>query len=508
MAPALIEDMAIAVLVHPSTPRPFDTSTRLRRLLLKTGASLGLLAAINATVLTPAAAAVGDDMQQFFDDAGVRANVTGPTAFQGQSAGYYSGGNVWTRFPQKSIQPFNLQLPSARAGCGGIDLFAGSFSFINTAELVAMLKATANNAVGFAFQLAIDAISPQVSGVIKDMSQKMQQINQMNISSCETAQGLVGGLWPRMDQTRATICEAVGNSGGLFSDWAASRQGCNNGDKRDETIKANTNPEMAAQLVGEPHNFTWDILNKSPQFAGYDQEFKELVMTIMGTVITTPSPDKTKGTIINRYGPGDDSILEALLDGTASGKKVDILKCVDTPCLQVVMQTLSISQTQAIRPRVLRLIQSMATAVQNDTEIGAAEKTLLNVASLPLYKIIAVQVAARGAAVANTEVDQLAEITAIDLLQAILNDILGKFDMAKVGLVKADEASAATWISQIQGVRAKFAQREVRNASRVQAITNIIDRTMSLESTLQNSMTPGMSAALNFSRGLNAQGIN
>jgi conjugative transfer pilus assembly protein TraH len=477
------------------------------RALLRGGRILGLVAALNAAVPTPAAANVGSEMQTFFDDAGVRANVTGPTAFEGQSAGYYSGGNVWTRFPQKSIQPFNLQLPSARAGCGGIDLFAGSFSFINTAELVAMLKATANNAIGFAFQLAIDAISPQISGVIKDMSQKMQQINQMNISSCETAQGLVGGLWPKMDTTRATICEAVGNSQGLFSDWAASRQGCNNGDKRDETIAANTNTEMQAQLVGEPHNFTWDILSKSDQFAGYDDEFKEMVMTIIGTVVTKPSADKTKGTIIQKFGPGDDSIIEALLDGTTGGSPVKILKCNDAGCLDVGTQTLSITAAQAIRPRVRKLILDMATAVKNDTPIGAAEKTLLNVASLPLYKILAVQAASHSNAVGTGEIDTLAEITAIDLIQAIMNDVLGKFDMAKVSLVKADEASAAAWAAQVQGVRAKFAQREVRNSARVEVTMRVIDRTVALESTLQNSMSPGMSAALNFSRGLNAQGI-
>ena len=476
------------------------------RALFRSGTVLGLVAASNAAVLTPAAANVGSEMQTFFDEAGVRANVTGPTAFEGQSAGYYSGGNVWTRFPQKSIQPFNLQLPSARAGCGGIDLFAGSFSFINTAELVAMLKATANNAIGFAFQLAIDAISPQISGVIKDMSQKMQQINQMNISSCETAQGLVGGLWPKMDATRATICEAVGNSQGLFSDWAASRQGCNNGDKRDATIAANTNTEMQAQLVGEPHNFTWDILSKSAQFAGYDDEFKEMVMTIIGTVVTKPSPDKTKGTIIQKHGPGDDSIVEALLDGTA-GNPVQILKCNDAACLDVGTQPLSITPAQAIRPRVRELILGMAAAVKNDTPINAAQKTLLNVASLPLYKILAVQAASHSNAVGTGEIDTLAEITAIDLIQAIMNDVLGKFDMAKVSLVKADEASAAAWAAQVQGVRAKFAQREVRNSARVEVTMRVIDRTVALESTLQNSMSPGMSAALNFSRGLNAQGI-
>ncbi|MBX9777781.1 MAG: conjugal transfer protein TraH [Xanthobacteraceae bacterium] len=479
----------------------------LRRRLGRTAATLGLVAAFNASILAPASADVGQDMQTYFDDAGIRANITGPTAFQGQSAGYYSGGNVWTRFPQKSIQPFSLQLPHARAGCGGIDLFAGSFSFINTAELVAMLKATANNAIGFAFQLAIEAISPQISGVIKDMSQKLQQINQMNISSCETAQGLVGGLWPKMETTRSTICESIGNSQGIFSDWAASRQGCNNGDKRDQTIASNTNQEMKDQLVGEPHNFTWDILKKSPQFQGYDDQFREMVMTIMGTVVTKPSTDKTKGTIIQKFGPGDDSIIEALLDGTQGGGTVKILKCNDTDCLDVGTQTLTISQAQAIRPRVKALIASMANAVKTDTAIGAAEKTLLNVASLPLYKILAVEAAARTDVVQTGEIDTLAEITAIDLLQAIMNDVMGKFDMAKVSLVKADEASAAAWAAQVQGVRAKFAQREVRNSQRVEVTMRVIDRTIALESTLQNGMSAGMSAALNFSRGLNAQGL-
>lgn len=230
-------------------------------------------------------------------------------------------------------------------------------------------------------------------------------------------------------------------------------------------------------------------------------------MTIIGTVVTRPSADKTKGTIIQKFGPGDDSIVEALLDGTSGGSAVKILKCNDAACLDVGTQTLSIGAAQAIRPRVRKLIVDMANAVQNDTPIGPAEKTLLNVASLPLYKILAVQVASHASVVATGEIDTLAEITAIDLLQAIMNDVLGKFDMAKVSLVKADEASAASWATQVQGVRAKFAQREVRNSARVEVTMRIIDRTVALESTLQNSMSPGMSAALAFSRGLNAQGI-
>src|SRR3546814_15608819 len=90
-------------------------------------------------------------MDRFMEDMGAAANVTGPSAFEGQSAGYYSLGNVWTRFQQKTTNIANLQLPRARAGCGGIDLFAGSLYFITVSELFALLKAIANNAAGLAF---------------------------------------------------------------------------------------------------------------------------------------------------------------------------------------------------------------------------------------------------------------------------------------------------------------------------------------------------------------------
>jgi conjugative transfer pilus assembly protein TraH len=405
------------------------------------------------------------------------------------------------------VQPFNLQLPHARAGCGGIDLFAGSFSFINSAELVAMLKAVANNAVGFAFKLAIDSISPQISKVMEELAQKAEKLNQMNISSCETAQALVGGLWPKMESTRSTICESIGNSQGLFSDWAATRQGCNNGGKRDATIAANTNPAMADQLIGEPHNYTWDILKKSSQFSGFDQDFKELVMTLVGTIITQPSTDPAIGGKVAMIGAADDSVVQALLDGTQNGVAVKILRC-DTPdaCLNPTLQPLVVQSAAAIRPRVRQLIQNMAVAIRANSVIGNNEKALLNVASIPLYKVLAVQ-AASHVAVGADEIDTIAEITSIDIVQAMLQNLLDSFAQSKTSLVKADEHTAAMWQQSIAEARQRIANRGVAISQRVEVTMRVIDRSMMLESTLQNSMTPGMTAALNFGRGLNAQGI-
>ena len=136
-------------------------------------AQASMILALGGLVATPAMADVQGEMNSYFNKSGAAANVTGPTAFQGQSAGYYSGGSLWSRFPQKSINPVSVALPSARGGCGGIDLFAGSFSFINADEIVAMLKATANNAIGFAFQLCDDLLDvcSTVDAVGKDVGQ-------------------------------------------------------------------------------------------------------------------------------------------------------------------------------------------------------------------------------------------------------------------------------------------------------------------------------------------------
>ena len=250
--------------------------------------ALGLVSGIAVAVASPltAHAGVEGEMQNFMSEMGASANVTGPTAYEGQSAGYYSAGSMWARFPQRSIQPFNLQLPHARAGCGGIDLFAGSFSFINTAELVAMLKATANNALGFAFKLAIDTISPEIGKVMDELAQKVQQMNQMNISSCETAQALVGGLWPTSDTASSVICEAIANSQGAVADWAKARQQCNNGGQREALKGANSDPDMKEQ-AGMPNNYTWEALGK--KYGGFDTQFREFLMTLVGTVIYDPA---------------------------------------------------------------------------------------------------------------------------------------------------------------------------------------------------------------------------
>src|SRR3546814_7530183 len=69
------------------------------------------------------------------------------------------------------------------------------------------------------------------------------------------------------------------------------------------------------------------------------------------------------------------------------------------------------------------LIQSMSDKVRSNAALTTEEKNLLGVASIPLYKVVAVQ-AASGFNLSPGELNSLAEVTAIDLLNSIVQRML------------------------------------------------------------------------------------
>ncbi len=88
-----------------------------------------------------------------------------------------------------------MTLPDINAGCGGIDAYLGSFSFINSEQLQRFVKQIMSNAAGYFFDLALQTTVPEIK-TAKDFLQKMaSDINSMNLSSCQAAQGIIGGLF-------------------------------------------------------------------------------------------------------------------------------------------------------------------------------------------------------------------------------------------------------------------------------------------------------------------------
>lgn len=475
---------------------------RVRRLA---STSLACLAAASLAA-SPALASVEGEMNSFFNSAGAASNVTGPTAFDGQSAGYYSGGSLWTRFPTRAINPVNLQLPRASGGCGGIDLFGGSFSFINTDEIVATLKATANNAIGFAFQLAIDSISAQIGGVMKDMSHKIQQMNEFNMNSCQFAQEAVGALWPKMDGASQTICQNLGRSSGLFSDEAKARHSCQEQSERTRATGSSTDPQ--AELI-KSKNYTWNAL-MSKSATKPSVEYGGWLMTMVGTIIYTAPRSESEPGSFRFIAPASWDTYTALLDGT-SVAPAQIYRCGgggDDPygCLTPTPASLTVGPNTAYKNRVKAMMQSMSRKIRLNDTLSADEINLLGMSSIPLYKILVVNEASHFG-LGSGDLDSLSEIVAVDVLMANIDRMLDDVARSQVGFDAPEQANFNQWRQQVQDVRGNLSRKSQELSGKLSNTYRIVERSQMLEATLKNTMSPQMSASLRFGRGLSAQGI-
>ena len=89
------------------------------------------LAGVMALSLSVSAPAdVAGDLEDFWARTGGGVNLSKPTAFEGQRAGHATMGSLYLRTQNRSSGVASVQLPSVRAGCGGIDIFSEARSKI------------------------------------------------------------------------------------------------------------------------------------------------------------------------------------------------------------------------------------------------------------------------------------------------------------------------------------------------------------------------------------------
>lgn len=146
-----------------------------------------IAAAVALTMaITPAQASLQDALDGMF-----MSNVTSAGAYNSQTRGGFVGGGAALRTPVRNINLAAFDPPRFSAGCGGIDLYGGSFTFINADQLTALFRQIASNAVGAAFKLAIDAINPQLGKIMEDFQNKLQSLNSMFKNTCAISSQIV-----------------------------------------------------------------------------------------------------------------------------------------------------------------------------------------------------------------------------------------------------------------------------------------------------------------------------
>jgi len=386
------------------------------------------------------------------------ANVTTPGVYEGQTARYTTLGGISTRAP--ITQPFNfinVQTPKFSAGCGGIDFYSGGFSAINADQFVQNLRSIGQNAQSLAFMLAIQIVSPQLSGVMEDINSWAQKLNSLNMDSCEAATQLVGGTMDFFGAKEGNC--TVKRMQDFGEDWSTANYNCTTGGEIKNTEASGTSPNEITFAKG---NLAWSVLMQDPFFS-VDLEFAEMILNITGTIIIADSNAADDGESNIRFiDPTIDAngmftergqnIYTAMLMGNEATVNIQYYRCNENRnsdqdgCTRMTNNLQSLAPGwQGLKARVRNEIVDIVNKIYDDQPLTATQLGIISSTRIPLYKYLASTAAyfPRGfnvGSVTNDYTDLIAEDILLRNLSAVIEKARQSISSMPNNMGASDEA--------------------------------------------------------------------
>jgi conjugative transfer pilus assembly protein TraH len=332
-----------------------------------------LLAAIASLTLcdTPAQAG-GDWVNDWFD----QATTTAPGRYQSQQRGYYTAGGFDARLRMGNDYLLSVQPPSIKVGCGGIDLMAGSLSYLNPEYVVQKMERILQSAPAFAFDLAMQEFCKPCTASLQFLEHTADTLNGLQLNDCEATRKLATAIvepqtiGPEL-QGLADSAQAIGN--GLSDSWEKFQT--------DTRAGNGSSPTPATDAVqGCPAEFTkifthGSVMQNTASLVGLDS-YAPLMRGLIGDVVVNFNA------ATNNYGfsyltacPGNDSVTgEDFASGSVAVEDATG-KCTQ-PGFTSVVSTVDTK------------LNGIATALKAGTPLNAAQQSFISQAPIPLYLVL------------------------------------------------------------------------------------------------------------------------
>lgn len=313
-----------------------------------------------------------------------------PQIYQSQRRSGFASGTLRLRAPISTYQVVNLSPPSLRSGCGGIDMYGGSFTFINAEQFRQMLRQIGANALGYAFKLALSSMCDSCEQTLTGLQDMVQNLNKMQVDTCKWAKGFVNDAAKALPGTFKEEDKLNETAIGTFSDgFAAITDMFTNPEDSVSGGNAEGADPAKRDRVG---NFTWNAVREynagaNMAFTPGNIDNNELLMNIAGTFIFGETATEEMNPFIEarityeelKYGK------RATSDGAADAKPV--LECNSDPD-NLCMKPVAVAQWSfgGVSNWAEGLLQQAANHMANPATAGTAHPPLLQgfLATAPL----------------------------------------------------------------------------------------------------------------------------
>ncbi len=286
----------------------------------------GVLLAVGSSLVTTMAmheqVAYGLGMQNFVQ--GMFTATASPTLANTGNGYTLSGGYSEIRTPLSGLNIVSFSPPDISAGCGGINLYMGSFHFINGQQFLALLRTIGQQALGYAFQLAIDAMCHQCGALLASIQKAITAMNNALHNTCQLAQGVFPAtqILGAFKSVGHQAVRTMGANEGDVSDFFSASNSSNHAGVLShiantfyknitQSFNGQTTTRQVPQSALTPEgNMFWKAINNQPAYnllanidagttgalggqpcatAGNNACTKEILMSLVGTEILRPS---------------------------------------------------------------------------------------------------------------------------------------------------------------------------------------------------------------------------
>ncbi len=341
-----------------------------------------------------------------------------PSYLQGQERGYYSGGNFSARWKSSNSYPVTIEAPRVKGGCGGIDVFMGGFSFMDTSHLVNKLQAILSGAASVAFDLALKTMCEQCANTIKNMEAIADKLNSMQLDECSASKELVGIMaddngFRSSEEMRSQLGKAIkenklpSGASTLWSDltkqdWA--NKGVASTSDINDTISG-CNADIKAVFLSTSGG---SMLANMGTKMGLPAEYINLMRGMVGDVRLEGA---TNSYAVSYQPPcpennGDD--LGAIAEGKAYSQSPS------GTCAQIT------DTNRDLQTYVANTINGIATKIETKAALTSAETAFLDTNPLSILPILKNAVATNTK---DTVIPNLADLTARAYVLQLLSDL-------------------------------------------------------------------------------------
>lgn len=423
-----------------------------------------------------------DKINAFFNAFNVNASISPPEKIDSQLGVHFLGGNGVVRTSVYDVNPIHVSLPSISAGCGGIDYTLGGINIASSGEMKKALRSIASNGLAYSFLLSIETVSPVIASSMKQIQTWANQLNAININSCELGSSLVQGMWPKSQRASAYICEHAGSSQPFFKDLIDAKHGCRDDHSAHQQVIEGIRKQNSEIFVGS-YNIAWKALEKFQ----LDVDTKNLFMNITGTIVVYDNPNEPKK--VSVYPPQHKKAIDLLRFGgdvkIEKGYKIKVVNGKET--IDVEIGPIEIEEKNAWKYKVYQALLSLQEKILDERANPGVvpspfEKEIITTTHFPIGSLLSLMAQYNGKG-SMISLDRYSDIIAfervIKFAEEVVRDTLRQAESLRSAQISGYELDE--YIKQIHQVLRDLQDMNTENIQKISAEHQVIEYLMKID---------------------------